>query len=67
MEKTGKCYAAFERAMDEEKIYRVLADFDGICVRIGADPALLDRMIYEELGWTGQSLVDLYRSQEGIW
>ena len=36
MEKTEKYYAAFERAMEEEKLYRKL-DFLGICLRIGAE------------------------------
>lgn len=63
METTDKCYAAFERAMDEEKLYRDL-DFLGICLRIGADPVALEGRLVEELGYRGQELVDLYLSRE---
>ena len=63
MEKTEKYYAAFERAMNEERLYRDL-DFLGICLRIGADPVALDVKLVEELGYRGQDLVDLYLSRE---
>lgn len=66
MDKTEKEYAAFERAMDEDRIYRRVHDFWGICLRIGADPASLDRMIRCELGFRGQELVDRYRRIENI-
>ena len=51
MEKTEKYYAAFERAMEEEKLYRKL-DFLGICLRIGADPVSLDALLFEEASFT---------------
>ena len=54
-------YAAFERAMDEEKLFLDL-DFNGICRRIGADRDTLDEKLFEELGLDGDSLVDIYRS-----
>ncbi len=65
MKKIEKDYAAFERLMNEKKIYldRNL-QFEGICSIIGAGPAELDRLIIDELGHTGQSVLDLYRSQE---
>ncbi len=61
-----KEYAAFEKAMDEERIYKRLSDYSEICALIGADPVLLDRVIYGELGYSGQGLVDFYRSCENI-
>lgn len=66
MDKTENEYAAFERAMDEDRIYRRVYDFWGICLRIGADPFSLDRMIRGELGFRGQELVDSYRRIENI-
>ena len=59
-------YAAFERAMDEERIYTEIPDFEGICSRIGADPEPLDKMIYDEIGLRGQALVDFYLRSENI-
>ncbi|MBP5218519.1 MAG: hypothetical protein J6Z47_06185 [Bacteroidales bacterium] len=65
MEKIEKYYAAFELAMNEEKLYRD-CDFLGICLRIGADPVALDEMLVEELGYSGQDLVDLYLEQDEV-
>ncbi len=66
MDRTEYCYAAFERMMDEERIFSRISGFPEICALIGADPVLLDKMIYEELGWRGQALVDFYRSCENV-
>ncbi len=52
--------------MDEQKIYRQIPEYSGICALIGADPLLLDDKIYDELGWRGQALVDFYRRCENI-
>lgn len=65
MEKTMEDFAAFERAMDEDGLFRRF-DFHGICSEIGADPARLDEMLWKELGFTGQSLVDFYRTRLDI-
>ena len=51
MDRTERYYAAFEKAMDEQKIYRQIPEYSGICALIGADPLLLDDKIYDELGW----------------
>ena len=59
-------YAAFERAMNEERIYLRVSDYSEICALIGADPIGLDRVIYEELGWHGQAVVDFYALCENI-
>ena len=61
MEKTKEDYAAFERAMDEGKVFLDL-DFEEICDALGADGEALDRLIIEELGFSGQWLVDFSHS-----
>lgn len=66
MDRTENDYSAFEKAMDEQRLYRQIPDFTGICLRIGADPAALDAVIYDELGYRGQDLVDYYRRCENI-
>ena len=66
MDRTERYYAAFEKAMDEQKTYRQIPEYSGICALIGADPLLLDDKIYDELGWRGQALVDFYRRCENI-
>ena len=62
MEKIMDDYAAFERAMDRDKVYLDL-DFDEICSAIGADKKALDQLIFSEIGYGGQELVDFYRSK----
>ncbi len=54
MGRTENDYSAFEKAMDEQRLYRQIPDFTGICLRIGADPAALDAVIYDELGYRGR-------------
>lgn len=66
MDRTEKDYSAFEELMDEGKVYRKISDFEGICSLISADPFMLDKKIFEELGFRGQDLVNLYRAQENI-
>ena len=61
METVFKDYAAFEQAMNEQKLYLEL-DYEGICSRIGADSKALDHLLTEELGYDGKSLVEYYRS-----
>lgn len=61
MNRTESDYAAFERAMDYERVFTKVSGFPEICMLIGADPVPLDKMIYKELGWRGQDLVDFYR------
>ncbi|MBO6247541.1 MAG: hypothetical protein J6L98_01505 [Bacteroidales bacterium] len=62
MEKIMNDYAAFERAMDRDKVFLDL-DFDEICLAIGTDRTALDRLILREIGYSGQELVDFYRSK----
>ncbi len=66
MERIEKDYAAFEKAMDEDGLYREIPDFPGICLKIGAEPDPLDRKVYEELGLRGQALVEFYRNCENL-
>ena len=61
MDKTMEDYAAFERAMDEGKVFLDL-DFEEICDALETDREALDRLIIEELGFSGQELVDFYHS-----
>ena len=61
MEKTLKDYAAFERAMNEDKLY-LKYDFKEICQKIRADQYFLNELIIGELGFSGQDLVDYYYS-----
>ena len=60
MEKRMRDYAAFEKAMDEMKLYMIM-DFDGICREIKADRDTLNETICRELGFDGQELVDYYK------
>ena len=62
MEKLMEDYAAFERAMDQDKVYLDLS-FEEICEAIGADAESLDRLILSEIGFDGRELVDFYRSK----
>jgi len=62
MEKIMRDYAAFERVMDESKVYLDL-DFEDICAALGTDDKALDRLIFSEIGMTGRELVDFYRAK----
>ena len=64
MRKLMEDYAAFERAMDEDRVYLDLC-FEEICAAIGADKKALDRLILSEIGVDGDSLIDFYRSKFG--
>lgn len=57
-------FQLFEKLMDEESIYidRSL-NFSGICKIIGADQAALDAYIREELGYSGEEVLETYRKQ----
>ena len=61
MDKTMEDYAAFERAMDEGMVFLDL-DFEEICDALETDREALDRLIIEELGFSGQELMDFYHS-----
>ena len=55
-------YAAFEQAMDRDKVYLDLS-FEEISAALGADEEALDRLIFNEIGFGGKELVDFYRSK----
>ena len=64
MQKIDTDYAAFERAMDEDRIYEDRAvTYSEICRSIGADPSALDVLLRKEIGYSGDCLLALYRSQ----
>lgn len=58
-------FAAFEKAMDEDRIYRdANLDFEGICCHVGADPVVVDGMASREVGCDARTLVEIYREME---
>ena len=61
MEKLMEDFAAFERAMDEDRVYLDLS-LEEISAAIGADEAALDRLVFEETGYSARALVDFYQS-----
>ena len=62
MGKMMEDYAAFEQAMDRDKVYLDLS-FEEISAALGADEEALDRLIFNEIGFGGKELVDFYRSK----
>ena len=63
METNKDQFSAFERLMDEARIYRDLRlTYSDICKLAGADPAALEGILMQELGFRGQELVDRYRA-----
>ena len=64
MGKLMRDYAAFERAMDEDKVYLDLG-FEEICSALEVDAEILDRLLMSEIGMSGVELVDFYRSKFG--
>ncbi|MGN1215953.1 MAG: hypothetical protein ACI4TJ_06880 [Candidatus Cryptobacteroides sp.] len=63
MEKTEKDYAAFEHAMDVERIYLDNdLDFQGICTLLGLDSGPLEKLLETELGFSGEVIVRTYRN-----
>ncbi|MGN0202220.1 MAG: hypothetical protein ACI399_04870 [Candidatus Cryptobacteroides sp.] len=64
MKKTEKDYAAFEHAMNIDAAYRDNSlDYSGICSLLGLDPAPLEDLLKEELGFTGDEIVSFYRRE----
>lgn len=62
METRNEAYAAFERLMDEEEIFRNRSlTFEDICAKAGADPAGLEKILLAELGYSGEELLAEYR------
>jgi hypothetical protein len=65
MEELNVDYAAFEHAMDDLLLYRDLSmSFEDICRAVGADPAVVEAILVEELGYRGEELVERYRGFE---
>ena len=58
-------YTIFERLLDEDFIFiDPSVDFRSICLAIGAPVAGLDSFVFNELGMSGDSVIDSYRT---IW
>ena len=62
MEKLMRDYAALEQAMDIDEVF-VDLDVEDICFAIEAAKKTLDQLIFSEIGYGGQELVDFYRSK----
>lgn len=62
MGKTEKDYAAFEHAMDVDRIYQDNnLDYQGICALLGLDCGPLEKLLETELGFSGEAIVRAYR------
>lgn len=58
----SKEYAAFERLMDVDEIYRDESlSFSDACAMAGATPSELEQMIADELGYLGDEIMEVYR------
>lgn len=55
-------YSRLERLLTDEKIYLIPdLTFETLCSWLEVLPADLENLIFEELGLTGQELLDRYR------
>lgn len=55
-------FLRFERLMDNEKVYLDPdVSFHTICRRLAVSPSSLDEILIQELGMSGDELVDSYR------
>ncbi len=63
MEKLFSVYAEFEKMVVEDRIYEDdTVDFASICGALGVSPEELDKLLVEELGYTGEEyLAELRR------
>lgn len=50
-----------EILLDEEKL-SAFHSFDEICEEIGADPAALEKIIFEELGYYGDEILQCFQN-----
>lgn len=56
-------YASFAQALEEKKLMREdHLGFKEICTRLEADPVALDRMLFTELGYSGEEILGLWRT-----
>lgn len=59
-----EAYEKMEKLLLEEHVYlKPGMDFGKLCSRIGADPQDLDRLVQEELGMSGDELMETFRRQ----
>lgn len=63
MKTLEESYASFAQALEEKGLMREEhLGFKEICTRLETDPAALDRMIYDELGYSGEEILGLWRT-----
>lgn len=64
MDMIKEAYAEFGRLMVEEKIYLDLSlDYGELCHRLGVESYLLDELLLDELGMTGEELIAVFRRE----
>ena len=61
METTDGRYAAFGRLIEEGPYRSPSFSFPRLCAAVGADPEELDALLWRELGYTGEALLEEYR------
>lgn len=58
-----EAYGEFGRMMLADELYRDSSiSFGDVCARLGVGAGELDRLVFAEMGLTGQQLMDAYRS-----
>ncbi|MBO4434838.1 MAG: hypothetical protein J5769_05240 [Bacteroidales bacterium] len=57
MKTTSKAYKALWKLIDKEEIHLHTLDFSYVCNRIGASEEELDKLLTQELGYTGRELL----------
>lgn len=56
-------YAEFYRLLEEEKVYRDRTlCFVDICQKIGTDPIVMNALLLDELGMSGEEVLSRYRN-----
>lgn len=60
-----KIYKEFSTMLTEDKIYEDLTvSYADICRELGVSPSELDSVLLRELGYTGEELIEEYRSAD---
>ena len=63
MEKSSEMFERFGRLLEEDKVYLDLScTFEDICGILGADSASFGRYVMEQVGMTGDEVLEVYRS-----
>lgn len=65
MDRMEKIYKEFSTMLTEDKIYEDLTvSYADICRELGVSPSELDSVLLRELGYTGEELIEEYRSAD---